>query len=205
MTQYYILWFRPKIVTWLTKILYTGKNIQFGKNLRIDSVPRIIVGKNSQLKIGNNVEIRRNVEIRAHINSVITIEDNVKIDRGVRLLSTNQAKIHIQKGARIGLYSVFNGGDSITIGEKSLISGFVYIQTSNHGFSQRTTSIQDQGYEHAPITIGKNSWLAAHVVILPGIILNEGTIVGSNAVVTKNSTPFQILAGVPAKPIKERD
>lgn len=204
LTQFLITKFFPKFFSFLTKIIYSGRRISFGENFKCDSIPRIIVDKNCTLKIGDNVELKRNVEIRSHGKSQIIVENNIRIDRGVRILAANNAVIHIKEKTRIGLYSVFNGGDSITIGEKTLISGFVYIQTSNHGFTQRGVSVQEQGYEHAPIIIEKDSWLASHVVIMPGIILKQGTVVGSNAVVTKNTEEFQVVAGIPAKPIKER-
>ncbi len=205
LTHYIIIKLRPKLHSFIVRTIYYCNRISFGKYFKSDSIPRIIVDTNCSLKIGDNVEFKRNVEIRAHGNSRIIIEDNVKIDRGVRILAANNSTIRIGENTRIGLYTVLNGGDSITIGKKSLISGFVYIQTSNHGFSNKEISVQEQGYTHAPIIIEKDSWLAAHVVIMPGITLSEGTIVGSNAVVTKDTKPYQIVAGIPAKPIKERE
>src|SRR5690606_12089957 len=94
---------------------------------------------------------------------------------------------------------------SITIGETCLVSGFVYLQTSMHRFTDREVAIRDQGYTHGPIVIGKAAWLAAHVVVLPGITIGPDAIIGSNAVVTQNVTQGKIVAGVPAKPIGDRD
>ena len=66
-------------------------------------------------------------------------------------------------------------------------------------------SIIEQGYSHQPIEIGQDSWLGAHAVIMPGITLPKGTVVGSNAVVTRSpEQENSILAGVPAKEIKNR-
>ena len=64
---------------------------------------------------------------RAHQNSKITIYKNVKLDRGVRLLATNNSRMSIGPNTAIGLHSVFNGGDDITIGKSCLISGFVSV------------------------------------------------------------------------------
>jgi acetyltransferase-like isoleucine patch superfamily enzyme len=122
----------------------------------------------------------------------------------VRILAANNAEIVIDSGSRIGLYSVLNGGDSIYVGKKTLISGFVYLQTSMHGFSDRDSSVQDQGYLHAPVRLEEDTWLGTHVVIMPGVTIGKGGIVGSNAVVNKDVDQYQVVAGVPAKPIKER-
>jgi acetyltransferase-like isoleucine patch superfamily enzyme len=85
-----------------------------------------------------------------------------------------------------------------------LISGFTYLQTSMHGYSSSATAVQDQGYEHAPILLEEDTWLGTHVVVLPGVTIANGGVVGSNAVVTKNVEANQVVAGVPAKPLKER-
>jgi acetyltransferase-like isoleucine patch superfamily enzyme len=178
--------------------------VSIGKNFRTDGIPRIIVDKGSKIMIGHSVEFRRSIEIRAHGNSQITIGDKTRIDRGVRILSTNTATIQVGEGTRIGLYSVLNGGDSISIGNKVLISGFVYLQTSLHEYASKDQNVQDQGYRHAGIVLEQDCWLGAHVVVLPGIKIGRGSVVGSNAVVTKNIEQYTVVAGVPAKSIKER-
>ena len=203
-TQYFITKLRPKFSAFLTRVLYFGSRIKIGQNFVADSVPRLIVDPNATLSIGNNVEFRRNVEIRVHGKAKVFIEDNVRLDRGIRVLAANNAVITIGAGTRIGLYSVLNGGDSIAIGKKVLISGFVYLQTSMHGFAERGVGIQEQGFDHAMIRLSDDVWLGTHVVVMPGVVLGKGVVVGSNAVVTKSFDNYNIIAGVPAKSIKER-
>lgn len=185
------------------KLLYSSGRLEIGKNFQCDTFPFFQIDKNCKLTIGDNVQFRRNIEIRSHGNSKITIESNVRIDRGVRLLATNNSHIYIKTGARIGLYTVFNGGDSITIGEKVLISGFIYLQTSMHNY-KKGTNVQEQGYSHAPIFLEKDVWIGTHAVILPGCIIGEGSVIGSNAVVTKSIEKEMVVGGVPAKILKER-
>ena len=203
-TQYFIVKFLPRWYALITRIVYSGKRVVIGKGFRTDSLPRIIVDRGCEVRIGDFAEFRRNVEIRAHGTSKVLIGSRTRIDRGVRILAANQSVINIQDGVRIGLYSVFNGGDSISIGKKSLISGFTYLQTSMHGYASSSVSVQDQGYDHAPVELEDDTWLGTHVVILPGVKVCKGGVVGSNAVVTKNVEANQVVAGVPAKPIKER-
>lgn len=203
-TQYFITTFMPRWYALLTRILYSGNRVVIGKGFRTDSIPRIIVDKGCEVRIGDLVEFRRNVEIRSHGTSKVLIGNKTRIDRGVRILAANKSVIDIHDGVRIGLYSVFNGGDSITVGKKSLISGFTYLQTSMHGYASSNIAVQDQGYDHAPVVLEDDTWLGTHVVILPGVNVGKGGVVGSNAVVTKNVEANQVVAGVPAKPIKER-
>ena len=205
LVQFYLKNVRPAWCAWLTRLLYSGRRVKIGRNFRTDTVPRIIVDKNCRLSIGDNVEFRRNIEIRVHGSSKINVENNVRIDRGVRLLAANKSEINIREGVRIGLYTVFNGGDSIEVGKKALVSGFVYLQTSMHGFASKGQFVQDQGYQHAPVTLESDAWLGTHVVVLPGVVIGKGAVVGSNAVVTKNVDSYQVVAGIPAKAIKERE
>lgn len=204
LTQYYIRSFRPRFCGWLTRIFYSGSNVHIGKNFRCDSIPKIMIDKSAKLTIGDNVELRRSLEIRVHQSSEVKIDSNVRIDRGVRILGTNQAIIHLKEGVRVGLYSVFNGGDSISVGEKCLISGFVYLQTSMHGFKDKSMNVQAQGYDHAPVVLENDCWLGTHVVVLPGVTLGQGVVVGSNAVVSKPIEKYKVVGGIPAKEIKER-
>lgn len=202
--QYFLRDFRPRFYGLLTKLLYTGSNVKIAGSFRCDSIPRILIDKEARLEIGDSVELRRNVEIRVHGQSAVKIGQQVRIDRGVRILSANKSEINIADGVRIGLYSVLNGGDSIIIGAKSLISGFVYLQTSMHGFKSKEASVQEQGYEHAPVVLEADCWLGTHVVILPGVKLGQGVVVGSNAVVNKSAKAYKVLGGIPAKELKER-
>jgi acetyltransferase-like isoleucine patch superfamily enzyme len=203
-TTVYLRQRKAEFLGWMTRIIYSGPNVSFGKGLQCDSIPTITVDPSSELNIGDKVVFKNDVEIRAHGTSRMVIGADVKIDRGVRILASNDATVAIGKGARIGLYSVFNGGDSITVGEKCLISGHVYLQTSMHRH-KKGSFIQSQGYDHAPVNLGDDVWLGAHVVILPGITMGQGSIAGSNSVVTKDVAMDTIVAGVPAKVIRLRE
>jgi acetyltransferase-like isoleucine patch superfamily enzyme len=195
---------KPKWKGYLFKLCYAGSRIKVGSNFRCDTFPDVQITQNGKLTIGNDVLLRRDVEIRTHNDSQIEIGNKCRIDRGVRILAANEATIKIQEGARIGLYAILSGGDSITIGKKSLISGFVYLQTSMHRY-KGYGSIQEQGFDHAPVKLEGDVWIGAHAVILPGVTLKAGSIVGSNAVVNKSVPSKTIVGGVPAKTIKERN
>jgi len=191
--------YSPTMWATLTRAAYCGSNMTIGARFRADGLPRVLLDQTAQIEIGSNVEFRRGVELRAHGNARITIESDVRIDRGVRILASNTAHIRIGRGCRIGLYSVLNGGDDIDIGIDSLISGFVYLQTSQHRFDDKTVAIAQQGYNHAPVKVESGAWIAAHVVVMPGCTIGARSVVGSNAVVTQSVPPEMIVGGVPAR------
>ncbi|WP_127136072.1 acyltransferase [Flagellimonas oceanensis] len=202
LSKYYSI--KARILGFLVKLLFSGGRITIGKNFACDSIPRIIIDKNARLVIGDNVIFRRNVEIRCHNSSKISIGGNCRIDRGVRILSANESNVSLGYKCRVGLYTVFNGGDNIEIGENTLISGFVYLQTSMHNY-EGDGNINAQGYQHAPIKLGKDCWLGTHAVVFPGVVLGPGCVVGTSSVVNKSFDKNTVVAGIPAKELKKRN
>lgn len=53
------------------------------------------------------------------------------------------------------------------------------------------------------ITIGPDAWIGANAIILRGVMIGTGGIVGAGAVVTRNVPAYTIVAGNPARPIRE--
>jgi acetyltransferase-like isoleucine patch superfamily enzyme len=84
----------------------------------------------------------------------------------------------------------------ITIDDGVMIGPNVKIVTDNHDFQNRMV-LRCKG-----VHIGKNAWIGANALILPGVTIGENAIVAGGAVVTKNVEPNTIVGGNPAKFIK---
>ena len=54
------------------------------------------------------------------------------------------------------------------------------------------------------VTFKAFSCIGVNTCVMPGITLAEGSVVGSNSLLTKNTEPWTVYAGSPAKPIKKR-
>lgn len=54
-----------------------------------------------------------------------------------------------------------------------------------------------------PVHIGKNVWIGSNSTVLPGITIGENAVVGAGSVVTKDVPPMTVVAGNPARIIKE--
>lgn len=189
------------LLSWLYKayLMTTFRDrLSIASDVIIPWSATFIIDNDSSISIRRGVAIRESIELRATRNSHLEIREEVRLDRYIRIIATNSTKVLIGRRTRIGLGSVFNGGGNITIGENTLISGYVYLQTSMHNHTT-PLDIMDGGYVYGDITIGKGSWLGVHVVIFPDVTLGQKTVVGSNAVVTRSFEAKSVVGGIPAK------
>ena len=84
----------------------------------------------------------------------------------------------------------------ITIEDGAQIAANCSLISNNHDFKIR------QIITCKPVVIKKNAWIGAGSTILPGVTVGENAIVGAGSVVTKDVAPNTLVAGVPAKFIK---
>lgn len=54
------------------------------------------------------------------------------------------------------------------------------------------------------VVVGDRAWIAYRAIILPGVVIGEGAVVGAGAVVSRDVAPYTIVAGNPAKYVKNR-
>ncbi|WP_165848146.1 acyltransferase [Paraburkholderia lacunae] len=111
-----------------------------------------------------------------------------------------------RKGFVIGENSVVNefarmdtrGG--IVLGRNVSVSSRATILTASHD----PNSEHFAGYEQG-VAVGDFAWIGLNAVIMPGVTIGEGAVVAAGAVVTRSVKPFDIVAGVPAKPVGRRN
>lgn len=89
--------------------------------------------------------------------------------------------------------------------EDGALVGFESILLSwTHRFDDPTTAILEQGFEGGPTRVGRSCWLGARSILLPGVTVGEEAIVGAASVVTRDVGRSVIVAGNPARPIRDR-
>ena len=109
----------------------------------------------------------------------------------------------------IGSGAKFIASESgIIIGNKVLFGPNVSIRGGNHNTSVVGRFIYDV-QEKRPdddqhVVIEDDVWIGTNVVILKGVKVGRGAIIAAGALVNKNVPPYTVVAGVPAKPIKQR-
>ena len=102
---------------------------------------------------------------------------------------------------RVGLHNTVIG--PVTIGNHVNLAQGITVTALNHNFAEKDLRIDEQGISTNPVTIGNDIWIGANAVILPGVTIGDRSVVAAGAVVTKDVPPHTLVAGVPAKIIKE--
>lgn len=148
-------------------------------------------GKKENINIGKFVTIDGTLE--CYENGSLTIGDYTFIGRS-RIFAAH--KVDIGKGVLISDNVVIMDSNlhQISSTKRALISE----AWANGQFPDVYT-----GIPYARVVISDNVWIGANVVVLKGISIGEGAIVGAGSVVTKNVPPYTIVAGNPARVIRE--
>ena len=102
---------------------------------------------------------------------------------------------------RIGLHNTIIG--PVTIGSNVNLAQGITVTALNHNFSETNKRIDEQGISTNAVTIDDDVWIGANAVILPGVKIGNHCVVAAGAVVTKDVPPHSLVAGVPAKVIKQ--
>ncbi len=93
----------------------------------------------------------------------------------------------------------FQDAGGITIGDGTLIGHGCTLTTLNHSMDpERRADIVP-----APVVLGRKVWLGAGVTVVPGVTIGDGAVVGAGSVVTKDVPANAIVAGVPARLIRD--
>ena len=130
--------------------------------------------------------------------------NNCRIRVGVEL--DRSSKYVFVGSSQLGEYSVLSARKrgEIYIGDNVIMGGRIVFHTLNHNYNSKDILIVRQGVTLEPIKVGNDVWIGSDAIILPGVNIGEGCVIGAGSVVTKDVDPYSIVAGNPAKIIKNR-
>ena len=148
-------------------------------------------------------------------------EHAIRIARGAHVYSATIFDVGPAGVVSVGVCSMLNGARvicdaRIEIGAYATISWNVIFMDSyrlpfdplqRRGYLERAARhpewLMESCAPSQPIVLRDNVWIGFDVCVLPGVTIGEGSIVGARSVVTQDVAPYTIVAGNPARPIRE--
>ena len=89
----------------------------------------------------------------------------------------------------------------IFVGDNTMFGPNVIIATAGHPVLPR---LREKGYQYnMPVKIGKNCWLGAGVIVLPGVTIGDNTVIGAGSVVTKDIPSGVVAYGNPCRALRK--
>ncbi len=134
-------------------------------------------------------------ELVVHEGGRLSVEGDFRLHSGFH--------VSVNRGARLRLGSGYaNTGvsidcfEDISIGDDvALAKGVVIRDCDSHSI--------DGARDRAPIRIGHHVWIGTGAIVLKGVTIGEGAVIAAGAVVTRDVAPGSLVAGVPARMIRE--
>lgn len=162
-------------VLYKTRFRYIGNYSYIGKPLFITGHKQITIGKYVRIYPGCRIEI-------VNDNSYLVIGDNSSIGQNFHIVSYN---------------------DTLVIGKNTTISANVFITNVDHSYDEIDKHILEQPLQAKKTEIGDNCFIGYGSVIQAGTILGKQCIIGANSVVRGTYPDYCVIAGNPAKIIKQ--
>lgn len=118
-------------------------------------------------------------------------------------LHSNWGGKHVHFGKEV--YANFNltlvDDTHIYVGDNTMFGPNVTVATAGHPILPK---LRAKGYQYnMPVHIGKNCWLGAGVVVLPGVTIGDNTVIGAGSIVTKDIPSNVVAVGNPCRVLRE--
>ena len=170
------------IIQLLTRLAYIEREFPSSISLwaRLDVIPRATHHERHRLSLGKY----------ALIESLCVI-------------CTWHGDVILEDGAGIGIGSIVMG--PVLIGEGSACSQNCFISGQSHHYQDVSKNFLRQGVETEQVVIGKNVWIGANSVILPGVTIGDNSVIGAGSTIIGNVPSYSVVAGNPAKIIRQYD
>ena len=146
-----------------------------------------------------NVQLGKNTRIFNFVNAYgCSIDDNSKVGAFVEI----QKGVTIGKNCKISSHSFICEGvhieDNVFIGHGVMFTNDMFPRATREDGSPQT----EEDWKVIETIVKKGASIGSNATILCGIVIGENALIGAGSVVTKNVPPNTVVAGVPAKVLK---
>lgn len=173
-----------------------SKTAEIAPDVRVD----IKAGRRSAIRIGDRVQLTSGVLIRLwggtldaqtscalRQNCAVTVKGHLVIEP--RAVVSRGAQIHADGRMRIGFAAA--------------IAEHATVIDTNHTLNDVPTSILDKPVMQADVTLEPFAFVGTNCAVTPGVTIGHSSVVAALSVVTKDVPPYTLVAGAPARPIRE--
>jgi acetyltransferase-like isoleucine patch superfamily enzyme len=166
----------------LTRLAYIQREFPSSISLRarLDVIPRATHHERHRLSLGRNSLIET-----------------------LCVICTWHGDVILKDGASIGIGSIVLG--PVLIGENSACSQNCFISGQSHHYEDVSKNFLRQGVQTSQVVIGKNVWIGANSVILPGVKIGDNSVIGAGSTIIEDVPAYSVVAGNPGKIIRQYD
>ena len=109
--------------------------------------------------------------------------------------------VHLGRNVYINYCLTLVDDTHIYVGDYTMIGPNVTIATAGHPIDP---TLRQKGLQYnMPVHIGKNCWLGAGVIVLPGVTIGDNTVIGAGSVVTKDIPDNVVAVGNPCRVLRQ--
>lgn len=170
-----------RLVTLRYRLLLRGK-VSFGEGFVCNH--RLVISGPGRIVIGNGVNAWAHQEptrlVTTRPDAVLVVGDGVRLN-GPTILASER----------------------VEVGDRCILGSAVVFDSDFHSTRRDRATNPDAPVRRAPVAIGRNVWLAGQCAVLPGVTVGEDSVVGFRAVVTRDVPPGVVVAGNPARVVRE--
>jgi acetyltransferase-like isoleucine patch superfamily enzyme len=143
---------------------------------------RFEIGRNAKLHIGRWAWIGHGSKIRAH-----------------------EGEVRIGAKTVMGQECTISAFQHVAIGRECIVADRVMLIDFDHGVVEVERPIRLQGIYKRDVNVGHNVWIGYGACILRGVTVGDNSVIGTNAVVTREVPANAVVGGVPARVIRMRE
>ncbi|HTZ73042.1 MAG TPA: acyltransferase [Candidatus Aquilonibacter sp.] len=167
--------------------------------------PFVSIG--SRVSVHPTCDLRRAIAPYIRLGGRILLEKNVRVDVVVTPRNSDPVII-IEDGCVLGQRVTILGINRIHIEPNVIFGPSVLVTDHNHAFEDVTVPISQQGAAGGTVRIEEGCWIGFGTAIVASqgeLVIGRNSVIGVNSVVTRSIPPYSVVAGNPARVVKQYD
>lgn len=171
---------------------------------------RVAITHPQMISCGYGFVVEDDAELHGLCRDGLRFGNNVTIGRGAQIRPSGYygralgAGLAVGDNSNVGPSCYLGAFGGIRIGRDVMMATSVVILSEEHHYSDPRTTMKSQGAIGRETIIDDDVWLGARCTILGGSHVGRGAVVAAGAVVKGDVEPFSVVAGVPARPVRQR-